>query len=206
MNEFQIESFRTAVVCSKVFQEYGLPVPAVKECFEYMNHPVNLTVQNAITLYEANLMTSMGNPAIIENCLKIFSTDTLGVLYSVAFTKARLETILTIFDLPQLNISSEIKLMEVLWCYAKRHGALPTHNYLYGNDARFEEMVKPALAKIRLLTVPPEELMQSMSLPYLLTDHQVLCIIANPFVPLHLSGFYKVPDEISSCRTSRITV
>lgn len=189
----ELNSFQTALACSKVFMEFGLP-SAVKQCEEYLKHPVNITVDNAISLYE------MDRPDFVEKCLKYFASNTRQVLESVAFSRARLDTILAIFDLPKLNISSELDLLDVLRNFAEMHGALPSHA-IDGNESRFTELVKPALEKVRLMTLTAKDIVSSESVRSLFTNEQILGVLANLIVPENT--LFKVPEGVSLCKEYR---
>lgn len=201
MHRLEIDSVQTALQCAKVFDDFGLTT-AVKECEEYLNHPININVENAIALYELNRQC-IERSEVIEECLKLFASNTRAVLTSVAFSRARLETILTIFDLPKLSINSETDLLDALRDYAEMHGALPSHT-VDGNDGRFTELVKPALAKVRLLTLAPKDLVSNESVRDLFTDQQIICVLANLIVPEN--PLYKLPEGVSLCKTNRAVV
>lgn len=124
-----------------------------------MNHPDNFNAENAIPLYETNLMNTE-HSEIVEKCLKMFSSVTFDILKYVALASAHPDTILTICDLSHLNIHSEIDLLDALHMFAQKQRALPGHNS-NGNHVRFTELVQPALAKIRLLTLTNVELLNS---------------------------------------------
>lgn len=199
MHSFQIDSIQTAIDCSKLFENFGLP-HAVAQCMEYLHHPTVIDANNAITLYEMNLPTKDNNAETVAKCLNVFSTDTRAVLKSVAFSRAHLDTIQTIFDLPKLNIQSELDLLDALCEFAEMHGALPPHN-TDGNADRFAELVAPVLSKIRLMTIFPTDIVKSHSVRSLLTDYQILSILVNNITPEN--SLYKLPGEISTCKTTR---
>lgn len=193
LHQLELNSFSTALECCKIFEYFGLP-SAVKQCQEYLKQPVK--VENAITVYEINVDVG-GDPVAVQECLKLFASNTREVLKTVAFSRAQLCTILTIFDMPKLNIESEIDLADALHNFAEMHNALP----VAGNEGRFTELVKPALEKIRLLTLTAKALVSSNSIRALYTNEQVLGVLANLIVPD--GNMFELPEGISPCKENR---
>uniref|UniRef100_A0A336M9K0 CSON007439 protein n=1 Tax=Culicoides sonorensis TaxID=179676 RepID=A0A336M9K0_CULSO len=192
LHRFELDSIVTALKCKQIFQEFDIP-PAVQQCNLYLSNPSNINCNDAITVFELNPQN--------KDCLEIFANNTRDVLTSVAFSRARLSTILTIFSLPELNIATELDLLDALFQYAQMHGALPGHN-TDGNDERFKELVQPAISKIRFMTLNPVDFMGSEAVRALLSDQQIVNIVGNLLVAN--SEWYPLPKDICPIKESRI--
>lgn len=198
LHRLELHSFENAVACCKLFEEFGLPA-AVKECQEYMKQPVEVTIDNAIPLYEMYLDVPERSD-IVQQCVDLFSAKTLAVLKSVGFSRAHAKTIAFIFDQPLLNIDSELDLLNILRDFAEMHGALPAHN-TDGNDQKFKELVKPALEKIHLMALDPRDIVKSESLVLLLTKDEIAGLLAHKFVAKN--PLFKFPVGFSLCNVDR---
>uniref|UniRef100_A0A336KB74 CSON004666 protein n=1 Tax=Culicoides sonorensis TaxID=179676 RepID=A0A336KB74_CULSO len=198
LHRFDLNSVRTAAKYRKLFEEYEL-TSAVNECIEYMHAKDNLNEETSISIYETT-EPNPNNTEISQECLHIFRTNTRNILASESFYRAKIDTIVTIFEQPELCISSELDLLIALEIYAKIHEALPGHN-LDGHHDRFMEMVRPALNLIRFRTMNVKDLLNCREAKNLLTHEELLSIVAHILIPENT--VYKYPENFSNSNQVR---
>ncbi|XP_063705297.1 uncharacterized protein LOC134834515 [Culicoides brevitarsis] len=184
VHKFEIRDPKTALSCLKVFQDFGFPL-AAEFCEEYLNDPANVTHENVLVMYEASQ-----NPTcqLLNECIKLFFSNTLEILESDDFLEVKYGTVKTIFSLSEMKINSELDLLNAL------------HRYSMKNDGNDGEKLH-CLRQIRLLTLTPEELLASEAVQALLTSDQIVAVLANRNIPNN--PFYKMPEGFSVSRETR---
>ncbi|XP_063707956.1 uncharacterized protein LOC134836700 isoform X2 [Culicoides brevitarsis] len=198
LHRLELYSFENAMICSKVFEDFGLAA-AVKECQAYLKQPIEITTENAITLFEMNREVPE-RAETVEECIKLFCFQTHEILKSVGFSRAHASTLAFIFDLPHLTIDSELDLVNALCQFAEMHGALPAHNE-DGREDHFKELVRPALEKVHFLALTPKEVVKSAAIRALLSDAEVAGLLATLICPEN--ELYKLPEGFSTATNDR---
>lgn len=167
-----------------------------------MNAKENLSESTSISIYETT-EENPNNTKISQECLHVFRTNTRNILATESFYTAKPETVLKIFEQPELYIQSEIDLLLALEMYATIHNALPGHN-LGGNHDNFCMLVRPALCLIRFYTLSPHELLKCTAAKKLLSPEEFLEILANLIVPQN--SLYPYPKDFSSNIVNRAMI
>lgn len=193
IHRFDLKSIRAASVYAKLFEDYGLK-SAAQECYEYMNAKENLSEDTSISIYETT-EPNPNNAEISQECLNMFRTNTRNILASESFFRAKIDTVIKIFEQPELCIQSELDLLIALEAYAQVQNALPGHN-VGGNHDRFYELVRPALCLIRFYTLNASDLIMCNASKVLLSPEELLAIVANILVPQN--SLYQFPKDFSN--------
>lgn len=198
LQRFDLESINSIYAIAKLFEEYGLQ-SAARECYENTNE--NITTESAISIYEAT-DESPDNVNIILGCIYVFQTHTRDILASESFCNAKPETVVKIFEQPELCISSELDLLVALECYAGVNNALPEH--VGGNRDRFCDLVQPALCHIRFYTLTPHQLLKCTAAKTLLSKEEFLGVIANLVTIENI--IYEYPKDFSHSVVNRAMI
>lgn len=189
MHKLDFTNIASLPTYEKVFEEYGLYATA-QQCLEQ--------ITGAISVYEATEKTRQ-NSDILDECLGIFRAHTKNILSSDTFLRAKPETVVDIFALPELSIDSELDLLRALEEYAVQNNALPEHNP-GGNQKRFIEMVQPALCHIRFCILTPSDVMCPAA-KSLLSQDEILGILSMLLDPEN--RMFSYPDRFSKKTEAR---
>ncbi|XP_015609976.1 BTB/POZ domain-containing protein 2-like [Cephus cinctus] len=171
-DDVDLGSFELACELCYCAKKYMLP-HLVEKCTKFLW--CDLSPKKACRAYEfAKLFEE---PILMEKCLHIISTKTSEVLREPSWEEIELTTLLMIFDQDALKIYSEIELFNAVerWARAEciRKCLDPT------DQKALKSVIGNALAKIRFLTLTPQEFAEGPAKSPLLTQSEAFHILLN---------------------------
>lgn len=171
-DKVDLGSFELACELCYCAKKYMLPF-LVEECTKYLWS--DLSPKKACRAYEfAKLFEE---PVLKDKCLQIMCSKTSEVINESSWDDVELQTIMTILDQDELQISSEIDLFNALEKWAKaecsRKSLDPTDQKL------LRSVVGNALTKIRFLTLSPQEFADGPGKSLLLTQAEAFSLLMN---------------------------
>lgn len=203
--------------CQKVCElwytakKYMLPV-LVSICVSYLSS--NAKPENVCIIYEyADLFEE---PTLVKKCLNIMRTRTKEVITGISFRESKLNTVVTLFSLDNLNITSELDLFDATMQYknAQQHRDLEITNKrdnqnvdMCVKEEKVSESVnkfnvKSVLEKIRFLTLTAEQFASGITRNSgLLTEMESHAILMNILMPN--TAKLQLPTGFSSARIKR---
>ncbi|GLG95093.1 BTB/POZ domain-containing protein 6-A [Gryllus bimaculatus] len=193
-DNINLESFDNACELCYVAKKYMLP-HLVEECTRFLWN--DLFPKNACRAYEfARLFEE---PVLMEKCLKIISCETEAVLQEPSFEDVELPTLVTILELDELSIASELDLFNAVQRWAIREC---TRKGLSPDDNKsLRSVLGAALGKIRFLTLTPAQFAEGPALSPLLTQDESFAVLMN--ISSSTPDKLPMPEGFSTCTLLR---
>ncbi|XP_067002470.1 BTB/POZ domain-containing protein 6-B [Anabrus simplex] len=193
-DNINLQSFDQACELCYVAKKYMLPY-LVEECTKYLWE--DLYPKNACRAYEfAKLFEE---PILMEKCLRIISAETEEVLHESSFEDIELSTLVTMLELDELSVSSELELYEAVQRWAVRECTRKGLSPEEGKSLR--SVLGHAIGKIRFLTLTPTQFAEGPALSRLLTQDESFAILMN--ISSSTPGKLPMPEGFTTSTVAR---
>lgn len=171
-DQVDLSTFELACELCYCAKKYMLP-SLVEECTKFVWSDV--TPKKACRAYEfAKLFEE---PVLMEKCLHIISTATNKVLRESSWLEVEIGTLLTVLELENLRITSEMELFTAVKRWAEAECTRKSLDSADGKTLR--SVIGDALSKIRFLSLEPQEFAEVAGMSPLLTRDESFAILMN---------------------------